>query len=289
MSDLSEKVTTSIADLSASLERFVPVVGTTKEQGTRTGDYHSEIDSAVAYTQQGSPDVALAQLEQLRKQRWDQLSARERFRVVANIGHAHNAKDQYSKAARHFIDCQQYQPEDEQARCLAAIGHAILGDCTLAFQLAAGICADFPNSDLGHATWVRNAPADMSFASVEAGVPRVDRAAVNTACALSYRALDAGETTAAETYARVALEHDKKSRMLREQLAVVLLQAAKREAAGQYAESPRLTAPEKLREAELHLVGVLEETPLTLFLSRSENTVLSWPRSSALRTVGRGL
>lgn len=265
-----QRVIPQAAERTTAIDHVPPMTGSaTEEKGHHAGGFHSDIDAAIAYTQQGQPDVALAQLEQLRKQFWDRLTPRERFRVVANIGHAYNTKEKHSEAARHFIECQQYQPDDEQARCLAAIGHAMLGECEHAFGLAGEICVDFPSSDLAHATWVRNAPADMPYAAVEAGVPKQVRMAVETASALCWRALQAGDFALAESYARTAFRHDEKSRQLAEQLGIVLLAAAKQEAAGQYAESPRLTAPDKVREAESLLVRALSETPPSLPLARA--------------------
>ncbi len=265
-----QRVIPQAADAGSPIEHVPAMMGAaTDEKGHRAGGYHSEIDAAVAYTVQGQPEVALAQLERLRKQYWDSLTPRERFRVIANIGHAYNAKDNYSEAARRFIECQPFQPDDEQARCLAAIGHAMLGECEHAFGLAAGICADFPNSDLAHATWVRNAPADMPFAKLEAAVPTQVRMAVETASALSWRALLAGDSAPAETYARTAYSHNEKSRQLVEQLGIVLFESARREAAQQYAEYPRFTAPDKLREAESLLARALNETSPNLPLARA--------------------
>ncbi|MFC1596550.1 hypothetical protein ACFL5Q_01200 [Planctomycetota bacterium] len=265
-----QRVIPQVAEQMGHVERVPAMMGSaTEEKGHLAGGYHSDIDAAVAYTQQGQPDVALAQLERLRKHYWDRLSARERFRVVANIGHAYDAKEEHIEAARHFIESQQFQPDDEQARCLAAIGHAMLGEGEHAFGLAAGICDDFPSSDLAHATWVRNASADRPFAKVEARVPKQIRTAVETACALCWRALQSGDYTSAESYARTAYAHDEKSRQLAEQLGMILLEAARREAAQQYSESPRLTAPDKVREAESLLARALKETPPSLPTARA--------------------
>ena len=254
------------AELMATIQHLPARIGAVTEV---TGGFHGEIDAAVAFTQQGQPDVALAQLEILRRQRWDKLSERERFRVVANIGHAYNAKEQFAQAARQFIVCQTFQSEDEQARCLAAIGHSMLGDSTQAFQLAEAICSDFPNPDLGRATWVRNAPRNRPFATVEASVPAQLRAAVETASALCWRSLQEGDVASAERYARTALMEDKNSRPLLEQLALVLFELVRKDAAAQHAESPRLCNPEKAAEAEHLLMQVLRDTPTGLPAARA--------------------
>lgn len=270
ISDLLEKQQENHLEVMASLNNNGAVIGSmTEGKDVPAGRYHAEIDAAVVFTKQGQPDVALAQLDQLRIRYWNTLNDRERFRVVANIGHAYNAKDQYSEAARHFIDCQQFQPKDEQARCLAAIGHLMLEEYPLAFKLAAGICEDFPNSDLAHAIWVRSAPINMSFEDVEAEVPSQLRSAIDTAFALSWRALHTDDLTLAESYARTALTHDEKNRHLLEQLGVILFESGRREAASQYTESPQLTASEKMCEAKSLFEQLIEKNLQTLPIARA--------------------
>ncbi|MEX2140767.1 MAG: hypothetical protein WD894_16005 [Pirellulales bacterium] len=263
ISELRADVIAVAERLPANLTPVTPVRG-----AHFTGRFHGQIDAAVAFTQRGQPDVALAQLDVLRKQHWDELTDRERFRVIANIGHAYNAKDQHTGAARHFIESQSYQPEDEQARCLAAVGHAILKDSGHAFQLAQGICSDFPNSDLARATWIRNAPDDWSFTKLEAATPPHVRGAVETASALAWRAMSENDLTPAELYARSALAHDPNSRALLEQLGLILLESVRREAAAQLSESPTISKPETVIEAEHLLNRVLGDTPATLPMTR---------------------
>ncbi len=267
--NVQRQLSTVLASLSDQRATVRAQTDSVAARGPCAGAFHGSIDAAVAFTQRGEPRVALAQLEALRNHSWDHLTSRERFRVVANIGHAYNANGQYPEAARHFIECVRYQPDDEQARCLAAIGHLMAGDSELAFRLAAEICVIFPRSDLAHATWVRSAPESMPFVEIELHVPRAICKEVESAHALSCRALNDGNLESAEQYARIALICDKAARPLREQLAITLLEAARRDAAAQYSESPHLAAPEKVEESVKLFMSLLDDTPPILLSERA--------------------
>ena len=111
----------------------------------------------------------------------------------------------------------------------------MLGDNKHAFKLAKQIRSDFPNSDLGTATWVRNAPEHKSFEKIEKDIAPHLRKGIETAFALSWRALKAGELPKAEEYGRAALADGETSPLLLENLGIVLLEASQAEAVAQYA------------------------------------------------------
>ncbi|MBI1904375.1 MAG: hypothetical protein HYS13_25040 [Planctomycetia bacterium] len=211
--------------------------------------FHHVIDAASAFTRDGRPDVAIARLEELRNQNWHELDGRERFRVLANLGHAHSAKEELAKAATYFIDAVQHQPTDEKARCLEAVGYAIRGDHDRAFAFAAKARADFPNSDFAWATCIRSAPVETAFEDLEASVPDHLRSEPETAFALSWRAFQAGRFKAAEDYARNVLTNDDESAVICEHLGMVLVEGARLQIRGQHTSRPRVGDPNALREA----------------------------------------
>jgi len=234
-----------------------------------SGAYHGEIDAAAALTKAGSPDVAIAQLQALRNRHWDELSDRERFRVLANLGHAYSAKDEYKDAGQQYIECKRYQPHDEIAQSLEAAGYAVLGDPARAFELVRQVTQGFPTCDLAWATYVRNSPAQIPFDDLEGAVPAEVRIAIETSCALCWRALHSARSGAAEKYARSALEREPNARLLLEQLGIVLYEMARQEAAGQYTDTPTLTDLGKLREADSLLTRALGLTPQALVSARA--------------------
>jgi len=259
----SERRATSTQDavIETRIERLLTKLESGEEKAATKSNFHAQIDHAVEYTQNGQPDVAIAQLEDLRKHRWDDLDDRQRFRVIANIGHAYDAKEERTTAARHFIECKEYQPDDEKARCLEAIGYSMLGENQRAFDLSVQVRSDFPTSDLGTATWIRSASDEMMFDEIEGDIARHLRQNVETAFALSVRASKSGKFGKAEEYARTALADDEDSAMLLENLGIVLLESSRVEAAAQYAERPNISNSGRLEEALGLLEKSLEKTP----------------------------
>lgn len=237
-------------------------------KGSAVGQFTTEIETAIKFTQDGQPDVAIAQLELLRKQNWNQLSDREKYRVLGNLGFAHNAKGEYSEAGKHFIESKTHLPNDEKARSLEAMGYFMLGDSTRAFELATAIRAEFPTSDLANDTWVRSAPDDLHFEEIESQITMDVRSCVETASALSSCAMRLGDFGRAEEYARTALTYDPNCPRLMEQLGEVFLNSERKNAGTQYSETPALLSPQKLTEAEKLFQNALEKTPQYLLRIR---------------------
>ena len=166
----------------AKLQDLPAKIGSMKELNCpHTAGFHGEIDAAVEFTQRGQPDVTLVQLDVLRKQHWDELSHRERFRLIANIGHAYNAKDQYREAARHFIDCRTFQPDDEQGWLPGGNRTRNVGGFRKPSNSRKPFARTFQTLTWVGATWIRNAPDDWSVATLEERTPTHVRASVERA------------------------------------------------------------------------------------------------------------
>lgn len=182
--------------------------GSAGEGGTRSEarDGHAEIEKACVYIREDNPDVAIALLNDLRKREWDTLSPRERFRVLANLGHAHRLKRNHGRAATFYIDAKKHQPSDEEARCLEALAKHLLGNSEAAYGAASGILTEHPRSTLALQLWLLNAPADRTLAELEARIPTDLTSHVEVAFALARRAMQEEQYTHAQQHARQAIE-----------------------------------------------------------------------------------
>ncbi len=186
--------------------------------------FHSDIDSARDYIRSGKPDVAIELLTQLKQRYWDKFSEREKYRVLANIGHAHEAKEAFGEAAAYFIKAKSHQPDDEQARCFEAMGQFSLGNSQDAYRLANAILADFPQCCLAHALRIRAAPPTSTFEELESNICLQSRSSVEVLHALGWRAMAEGLFDHAERSAREALQRQPESAEIKELLAVALVQ-----------------------------------------------------------------
>src|SRR5262249_24252208 len=142
---------------------------------TTTSDANAEIDAPCARMNAGDVDIAIHLLTDLRKKRWDRMSPRERYRVVANLGHALEQKGELKKAAQFYLEEKQHQQEDEKARTFEAIAYYHLDEKANAYALTEEILKDHPNCSIAVAVRIRTAPPDVSFDALDQAIPAVLR------------------------------------------------------------------------------------------------------------------
>ncbi|MCX7423876.1 MAG: hypothetical protein NT013_30670, partial [Planctomycetia bacterium] len=68
-------------------------------------NFHSEIDAIKQYLQDDRAEVAIELLNKLKTHHWHEADARAKFRILANLGHAYDALEDYAKAAAYWV-CQ---------------------------------------------------------------------------------------------------------------------------------------------------------------------------------------
>jgi hypothetical protein len=261
-------VVTEITTHTAQLSQIMQLVQRVADSASPgASDFHAKIELACTHTADGQPDIAIAELTTLRSTSWDRLSPRERYRVVANLGIAFDARNERDVAARHYIECRQYLPDDEKARCWEAIGISHSDRATATARIE-DILRDFPSSDLGWSLKVRHLPDDLPFEQIEAAVPGYIREMPETQLALSIRAKQANSLAAAEEYARKLLKLEPSSIPVRLTLAEVLLQQVRRYAVESGIDSPPFNHP-ALQEVDSILAELSPRVPPTARFSYS--------------------
>jgi len=171
---------------------------------------HAEIDTAARYNTEGKPETAFEFLKRLQVQQWDRADAREKYRILANMGHAHRLMGNYDEAANAYRQAKQLQPQDENARWMEALASTLQDDLSTAHRLAAQLMRDFPEFPRATAVWVGSAPPDISFGEIESTVPASQRGDSEVAIQLAYQAAQRREWNTAEGYARKAFDNDPK-------------------------------------------------------------------------------
>lgn len=165
-------------------------------------DYDQEIDEAFDFVGQGKPEVTIELLGRLRRRRWDQLSARQKYRVLANIGNAWLARQDSDRAAQAYLEAATYEPSDEHARAYEALAYLLVEDRERAFELADALCQDHPTLSRGHMIRIRCSPPDASLSELVESVPVAVCGEPEVVLALHDRALAAGWATEAERIVR---------------------------------------------------------------------------------------
>lgn len=188
-----------------------------------TPDANAEIDVAAGRLKAGEPDIAIHMLEELRRKRWDTLSAREKYRTAANMGHALERKGEFKKSAKYYLEAKEHQPQDEKARAMEAIAYYHLDQKEKAYDLAGKILEDHRNCAIAIAVRIRSAPADTPLETLEALVSPVVEGEFDILHALVWRAVATGDTASANRIMGTALKHHPNADEAREQHAVVIV------------------------------------------------------------------
>jgi tetratricopeptide (TPR) repeat protein len=184
---------------------------------------HAEIERAKAAINGGNRDVGWDILATLRSRRWDALSGRERYRVLALQAHVLMRRGQIPEAAALFIESASYQPDDDQAKAGLALGRLFLGQTEEAFAIAKDVLGRTANSMAG-SVFVMSA-RDMDAEQIEHALPPSLLRDVDVARHLSTRARALGDFMRAERHARAALAAASDQPEAQAELGRVLLQS----------------------------------------------------------------
>jgi tetratricopeptide (TPR) repeat protein len=146
------------------------------------------------------PVASRTLLERKRQRDWDQLSERQRYRLLANMGATYVAESRPEMAARLFEDAHAHQRDDSEARAFLAIAKELNGQRDVAFGIAAEL-VDAGLSARAAGVFIRCAPATMKMEDIE---PRVAqwKGDYQVAVALTVRSLNSGDYDRAESHAR---------------------------------------------------------------------------------------
>lgn len=191
---------------------------------TNVTDANTEIDAACDRMNAGELDVAIYLLEDLRKKRWDTLTAREKYRVEANIGHVLERKGNLKRAAYHYTEAKKHQPQDERARALEALAQYHMDNKARSYELAGDILKEHPNCSLALAIRIRSSPPDVMLGELEAVVPPAIIEELDILHALGWKALESGDIAAANRFVETSLNRHPDSIEVKEQQAVVIVQ-----------------------------------------------------------------
>jgi tetratricopeptide (TPR) repeat protein len=167
------------------------------------GTSHAEIDEAARHLTEGRPDVSLALLEKIKKEKWEILGHREKFRVVANIGNAFYNKGDHEKAALAYFEAAAYQPRDDSdALSIAAHAYLLTGDREQAYRMASESCLQSPVNERGNLIRIASAPTSLPYEDLLTAIPEILRSNPNIALALHYRSMEANNPNEAEKILR---------------------------------------------------------------------------------------
>lgn len=231
---------------------------------------HEEINQAVDFLKQGAPGTAIERLEKLRRERWNELTARERYRLFVNLGLSYHAKGEDASAAPLLLQAEVLQPADEEAAAFASLGHFVAREYERAYEKAERLCRANPYLPVAQAVRISSAPEELSYEEVKSSVPGSVRKNADVARALYVRAEREGDLEEAEAVLR-AVEGDAPIPLVAFHLGTVILHremdVSHMTGAGRVASDKArvIEAKELLTSAIPNLVESVPEYPTALY------------------------
>ena len=86
---------------------------------------HSELNRIRDWINEHKPETALNTLKKFKKEKWDSLGAKEKYRVLSLMGGAELAMGEARKSSSLFIQALQFNPEDETANINSAMAYLL--------------------------------------------------------------------------------------------------------------------------------------------------------------------
>lgn len=216
-----------------------------------------EIAEAKAELDRNEFELAQFLFQRLRANHWDRMTARQRFRVLANTGATLLAQSRFTEAARCFLDAGTAQPEHEKAKPLEALAYELLGQDAKAYDLAGAACAAAPTSCTAAAVRIRTAPEERSINDLLADVAAAAMDA-EVHVSLAIRALRDSQPAVARSHAEraTALQPDWPAGWLTLGNAIVSEEGQRFHQVGR--DGHRLVRRERVERAEVHLSTAIE-------------------------------
>jgi tetratricopeptide (TPR) repeat protein len=135
----------------------------------------------------------------------DDLSPRQKFRVLSNHGAAALGQGKPDVAAKVFLDAVSYQPDDELGKTNEALAYLLVGDLATCHAKAALLRQHYPASARLAALWVTTSPKEVPVSELEsADISSVLRCDSEVSLAFARKALAEFDFDKARSYADAA-------------------------------------------------------------------------------------
>ncbi len=219
-----------------------------------------EIDAIFAYVQNGLPDVAIGKYNEIMGRQG--LSDRVKYRLHANIGNALSSQNDYFGAADKYLVAVSFYKNSRDARSLEMLAYFFRGDHAKAYELACGLCREYPDYGRVQSVRIRTSGLDLSSEEAEASVPEELKNDAEVLMALADLASRHGNSEVQEQYVRRALAANPDWLDVPLSLAALLIVAEKEEGIFGAEEGLVLRDPQKVLEAKGLLDDAIEKAPL---------------------------
>lgn len=171
-----------------------------------SSDIDREIEATFKLVTRGLPDDAIAEYKSILERESNRLSAKQMYRLEANIGNALYSKGESTLASEAYLRAVSYFRDSRDAKGVELLGKFLEGDHAEAKRLATELLKSDPSFGRAWSIWVRAQDTRADFVEVETAIPDAMRKDAEVAQSLSYLASRCGQYDAHVAYARVAVE-----------------------------------------------------------------------------------
>ncbi|MGM3305141.1 PIN domain-containing protein [Anabaena sp. WFMT] len=178
-----------------------------------TDEYHTQIEYARKLINQGQFNQAVSYLNDLKTKLWHKPDNILKYRLLANLGMAQLGLDEINEAAKYFIEARKYNPEDDKALALAAMGYSFQQDYINAEAFIQKALQENPANELAHSLRIEIAPVTQSIDSVLELIPRAYHDSLDVLVALGVAAKKRGLNAQAEQWWQSALDRNNGSNL----------------------------------------------------------------------------
>jgi tetratricopeptide (TPR) repeat protein len=164
----------------------------------------TEINEARDYITKREFQLATFLLNRIQRNQGDKLDARQRFRVISNLGAAALGLGKAEAAAKLFLEAAPLQPNDERAKTNEVFAYFLVGDLKTCHSRSTQLRIEHPGSARLAFLWLASAPDDIPFSILELGINAVLCTDPEVAVALARRALTQFDFEKAAHYSAAA-------------------------------------------------------------------------------------
>jgi len=166
----------------------------------------SSLDVARDLLKQHKPSQALALLERQRDAMWPTASGAIKARILCSLGSARLGLGDEKAAAHLFLEARQYNSDDEKVLTNVAVAQLLLAQRAEAVETARSLIDRNPANYNAYSVLIQ--ASDQPLDRIVEDLPQFCRTNPEVASAIGFTARKHGDLEVAETWLRIAIQHD---------------------------------------------------------------------------------
>lgn len=208
LGDVHKDLTRQMSGLSAKIRDIPRSASTAPERDPSDDALGQRITDAADLLNDSPAQSAISRLERLLEADGRDTSARNRFRIKANLGFAHFANGDRNAAVDWYRQAHDEYPDTSEGISILAAAEFIAGDRETAADLAARAMAMPEPQQRAAGVFLETAPAETSWQDLQAQLPRQFQRIPETLLALAEHAQKAGQVKDCRRLVKDAVNRD---------------------------------------------------------------------------------